>query len=141
MQTVSFSLWWVDVLSNHLTNLKNPFSQFSPIYQGLPQTTKATTGNCRKSTVLLVSYSPLFIHPRMTFPFFATWLMVPTASHTFFRVISSQDMAQLYMGPIKIHWLFSFRLLMGSKSFCTGNLSFISVMSSSDFDLISKIDP
>lgn len=63
----------------------------------------------------------------------------PTAPHVFFGVSSSLDMAQLYMGPIKMCCLLSFRLIMGPESFCPGDLSFISAISS-DFDLTTEVD-
>lgn len=142
----SCSLQWDDVLSNHWIILKTFFSILSnlstsfPNYQTQPESAGAAPFS--SSQIFLT-----FIQPKRTLVLVgtlpdrvATWPRVPTASHIFLRTIGSQDTAQHYTGPIKTHHLFSSRLLMESKSFCTRDLPFNLFISSSCFDLTSKID-
>lgn len=137
----SCSLQWDHVLSNHWIILKTFFSILSnlstsfPNYQTQPESAGAAPFS--SSQIFLTFIQPKRTRSRTGF---ATWPRVPTASHIFFRTIGSQDTAQHYMGPIKTRHLFSSRLLMESKSFCTRDLPFNLFISSSCFDLTSKID-
>jgi len=128
--------------SSHKANLPPPGEDVLSRNLIIP-TTKVPTGNCRRSTFLLVSNIPpfcvakenisLFCHPPMQ------GCSLAEGSHTS-RVIDPPDTAWLYVGSMRTHCLFSSRLLMECKSPRTGDLSFNLFISSSYFDLTSKMD-